>query len=394
MAAGSALVAGAGYRVLAPAEVVTVTGAAYPAAATARPGVIGKLAAAPLIVEDRIRVYAATRQVRADGPVDAAGQHSPRWSYRRWPARLVGVVAEGSTVVSRWSDGRLVAVDAPSGRVAWRASGPRPVIAGYADRGTGADTVYAPVGLYTAPNVVLVRGFGELAGYDLTTGRRLWRTGFDGRCSSAGFALAGGWFAAVDTCAAPQVLEIYDTAGGQRIGRWRPPGTGSEMVAVPLGCAVGRSGCAGARILSRGTGQGWLIDGAEPVRAPALDAPDTWLAGDVVVDGAGRAGRSVRTGAPLWTWPGRGEVVAVEPGAVHVLSDARELVTLDAATGAELSRFPLTYPREPADLDWRPGHVYARHRFVAVERLSPDAVDGVPDGEYYATDLPVLLAGT
>ncbi|WP_309246285.1 hypothetical protein [Verrucosispora sioxanthis] len=100
------------------------------------PGVTGRLPVAPLIVDGRLRVYAAPRQVYADQPVDSRSRRTPYWSFRRWPASLDAVVASGTTVVSRWSDGQLVAIDARTGRVAWRAAGPEPAAERVARRST------------------------------------------------------------------------------------------------------------------------------------------------------------------------------------------------------------------------------------------------------------------
>jgi len=400
------------YRVLAPAEVVTVTGAAYPPPVGAQPGVIGTLAAAPLIVDGRIRVYATTRQLRADGPVDAPTQRSPYWSFRRWPQQLVGAVAVGPMVIGQWSDGHLIAIDAPTGRVAWRAAGPDPETIHYTGRRTGAETVYAPQGLFTATvpgrAVVLAGGVSELSGFDAATGRQLWHTVFEGRlpnCRAGGFTTTGGRFVALDGCEVPEALEFYDAATGRRAARWRPPDAGMSLGALPVACEAGRSECAAMRVRSDGAEQGWLVDGALPVRATGLDPPRAWLVGDVAVEpderGTELTGRSVRTGSPLWTWrigseagAGRTAVIAAQPGGVHLLTEDRLLITVDPATGEELTRFALSYHREPPELRWRPGYVSARDGFVLVERLAPDAAPQTSDDEYYAVDQPVLLAAT
>ncbi|HEX2772059.1 MAG TPA: PQQ-binding-like beta-propeller repeat protein, partial [Micromonosporaceae bacterium] len=182
------------YRVFQPAEVVTTARGAYPTPDIAPTGVIGTLSAAPLIVDGRLRVYATTRQVRAEEPVHADTRSTPYWSYRRWPAQLSGLLAVDRTVVSRWSDGQLVALDAATGRVTWRADGPRPE-AGYEGRVTGASTVYAPAGLLRAAasggrTVLIVSGPADVRGLDLRTGRELWRATVDGSCRSAAFTTA------------------------------------------------------------------------------------------------------------------------------------------------------------------------------------------------------------
>ena len=295
-AAGAAVV----YRVLAPVEVVTVTGAAYPAPVQAQPGVIGSLAAAPLIVDGRIRVYATTRQLRADGPLDAPTQRSPYWSFRRWPEQLVGAVAVGPTVIGQWSDGHLIAIDAPSGRVAWRASGPQPETIRYTGRRTGAQIVYDPQGLFTATvpggAVVLVGGVSGLSGFDAASGRQLWRTAFEGRlpnCRAGGFTTTNGRFVALDGCEVPEALEFYDVTTGRRVTRWRPPDAGMSLGAFPVSCESGRSGCAAVRVHTDGPEQGGCSAGRLRC-APRRSTPRA--------RGWSTASRSTRpSGAPSWS---------------------------------------------------------------------------------------------
>ncbi|GAA3737306.1 hypothetical protein GCM10022225_20140 [Plantactinospora mayteni] len=406
---GSAVVV---YRVLAPAEVSTPASADYPAPVTVRPGVVGTLNAAPLIVDDRIRVYATTRQIRADRPVDAPTRRTPYWSYRRWPAQVAGLVAEGGTVVTRWSDGELVALDARTGAVRWRATGPRPGH-GYHGRRTGAATVYAPTGLYTARTsagrpVLVVGGTADRRGIDLDTGRELWRLAADPACSDGGpddEAAAGagqgltttdGFFAVLDNCAGARDVEFHDVATGTLAGRWRPDDSGQPIQVSPVGCAAGRSGCRALRTVSGGVTRGWLVDGVRPVPAPALDAPEAVLVDEVAVapGGTGLVARSVRTGAELWRWSeaGQARLVAAQPGRVHLRTAGGDLVTLDAATGAELSRFPFTYGRDSTT--WSPGFAYAAGGFVAVERLAEPVDPAAGDDRYYLAAQPVILAGT
>lgn len=134
-----------------------------------------------------------------------------------------------------------------------------------------------------------------------------------------------------------------------------------------------------------------------PVAAPALDTPDSAVAGDVgvAVHGGEAVARAIRTGAELWRWRGSGtaEVLAVQPGAIHLLTSAREIVTLDPATGAEKSRFVLAYGRER--VNWVPGRVRAADGFVAVERLIEPLPDETDEAEEtYFSALPVILART
>ncbi|MEW2375944.1 PQQ-binding-like beta-propeller repeat protein [Micromonospora sp. NPDC047812] len=408
---GTVAVAATVYRVLAPAEVVTPARAGYPPAASPAPGVIGRLPVAPLVVDGRLRVYAAHRQVYADRPVDGRHRTTPYWSYRRWPAALDGVVASGTTVVTRWSDGRLVALDARSGRVAWRADGPAP--AGERTvRRTGATTVWDPRGIFVARasdgrQVVVAAGAEWVRAVDLADGRELWRSHVTvtvppgdtvAGCRDALGMTASGHLIIVDSCAGPAVVEFRDAATGAVGLRWRPPDAGDELVATPVGCATGRTGCTGLRTARPGddAGRGWLLGAGEPVTAPALDRPDAELVGGTavaVVDGV-PVGRSARTGAELWRRPDlpQARLLAVQPDRVHLLTETNDLVTLDPATGAQRSFFALNVGSDGTG--WAPGAAYAAGGFVAVERLRKPVDPTADDQRYYLTSEPLVLAAT
>lgn len=410
----TAVVAATVYRVLAPAEVSTPARGAYPAAADPAVGVVGRLPVAPLIVDGRLRVYAAHRQVYADRPVDGRHRTTPYWSYRRWPAELDSVVASGTRVVTRWSDGRLVALDARTGRVAWDADGPTPV-GERTVRRTGAATVWAPRGVFVARapdgrQVVAAAGAEWMRAVDLADGRELWRSHTsvtvppgDGSDAAAGCrdvvgTTGSGQLLIVDSCAGPAVVEFRDAATGAVGVRWRPPGAGDRLVATPVGCGNGRTGCAGLRTAAPGddAGRGWLLGTGEPVPAPALDRPGAELVGGtavVVVDGV-PVGRSARTGAELWRRPDLpvARLIAVQPGRVHLLTGTNDLVTLDPATGEQRSWFALNAGSD--GIGWAPGAAYAADGFVAVERLR-EPVDPMGDDQrYYLTSEPVILAAT
>ncbi|MBQ1072384.1 PQQ-binding-like beta-propeller repeat protein [Micromonospora sp. C31] len=390
------------YRVLAPAEVVTPARAEYPAAASPAVGVVGRLPVAPLIVDGRLRVYAAHRQVYADRPVDGRHRTTPYWSYRRWPATLDGVVASGTTVVTRWSDGRLVALDARTGRVAWRADGPAPV-GERTVRRTGAATVWDPRGIFVAAasdgrHVVVAAGADRVRAVDLADGRELWRAEVDSGCHETVGSTASGQLIGVDSCAGPAVVEFRDAVTGAAGVRWRPPGAGADLVAAPVGCGTGRTGCTGLRTAAPGddAGRGWLLGTGDPVAAPALDRPDAELVGETavaVVDGV-PVGRSARTGAELWRRTGLPQVrlLAVQPDRVHLLTETNDLVTLDPATGAQRSFFALNVGSD--GIGWAPGAAYAADGFVAVERLRKPVDPTGDDRRYYLTSEPLILAAT
>lgn len=403
------------YRIFAPAEVLTTAGTDYPPPGDASPGVLGTLNAAPLIVDGRLRVYATTRQVRAEQPVDARTRRTPFWSFRRWPAQVTGLAAVGTTVVSRWSDGELVALDARSGEVAWRATGPDPRMK-YAGRRTGASTVYIPPGFFPATGtdgrrVLVVADSLGRRGYDAATGRELWQDRLDGRCRETAFTTTTGQLASVDRCAQPWSVEFHDVATGTRTGSWRPDGAGAKLDVEPVGCAAGRSNCPAMRSDGGGGPRGWFFaaagDGtaaatagdaaAVPIPAPALDDPGATVVGTtaIVPDGADRVvGRDVRTGAVTWRWSGGGpvELLAVQPGRVHLRTRSGDLVTLDPANGREWSRLPLTYGADSTT--WTPGYAYAADGYLAVERLAEPVDSGADDSRYYLAAQPVIFAAT
>jgi outer membrane protein assembly factor BamB len=363
--------------------------------------VIGSLPAAPLIVDGRLRIYAATRQVRADGPVDARTQRTPYWSYRRWPQELLGVVATGTTVIGRWSDGDVIALDGRTGKVTWRAAGKPPEKSGYKGGSTGAETVYEPEGLYTAGDRVVVRDADFLRAIDVASGRELWRTPM-ADCREGGFTTAGGRFVTTDACGRSPAVEFYDVATGRLQNRWDPKSAGPALEVEPLGCAPAQSACTAMRTVDAIGSRGWLLgepDGAgeaSVTATPALDPPGAVLAGDVGVTYAGgdMVARALRGGAEVWRWHGdrSSELLGTQSGGVHVLTENCDLVTLDPATGTEKSRFRLAYGRE--GIDWQPGLVRAGDGFVAVERLVKAENSEADGADEYFGALPVILART
>jgi hypothetical protein len=359
-----------GARVLAPAEVLRPAAAPYPVAVTLPAGVTGKTAMAPLIVAGQIRVYAGERLVRADAPVDAPTMYTARWSYRRWPQRLTGIVAGGATVVTRWSDGELVALDGRTGRIAWRATGPG--APGFAGR-TGSATVWTPPGLHPAGSNVLVTDGRRLTARAFADGAERWSIGLPPGCAG-GFVTAGGQY----VCG----TGAWDVNTGAEASGW-PAGP-----SAPTGCDVAGSGCAGLRDAA---GHGWLTGGPRPERAPALDDPRATAAGDLVLTAADGTLSASRGGRPVWRWAGTAQVLGVRAGRVVLLTGEQRLVVLDAATGAPRAEFPLFVPDERVGA-WKPGGWQVTDGFVAIERLRPQAgADPDEVNHFYAVD-PVVIA--
>jgi hypothetical protein len=403
-----------GYQVFAPAEIQTLAHKPYPAQARASSGISGQLSRTPLIVDGRLRVYAARRQVWADPSIRARTEEMPYWSLRRWPYELVGVVAApGPLVVSKWSDGALVAIGARTGTVAWRARAPVGQ-RDYTGGRTGASTVYEPPDLYTGRTtdgrpVVVATGPNDLAVFDAAHGTPLWNAGVPRSCPSLTFT-APGFVARWDSCTEPAVLHRYDLATGEPLPDWRPPEAGGGWEITPLGCASGRSECTAARTRGAdGTDQGWLL-GPDISGAPPLAPAATWPVNDLAVGGPAGGGtevteltaRSLGDGAPQWTWrPPEGSVdtspariVAVERRAIYLITQRRTLVVLDPQTGRELARSPLDRFGERVQA-WVPGHVHARNRFVVVERLRdpPAPADAGEDARYLGLR-PVVVTGS
>ncbi len=377
-------------RAFAPRNSVQLAGSPYPGVPVVRPVLYGPLLRTPLLVDGRLRVYAAQREVWADQPATAKSSLTPYWSLRRWPAQLIGVAAVGTRVLSLWSDGRLYGTDAHTGRTLWH----RELSIGdgesYAGRRTGAATVYTPPHLTTAAGLVVLGGSGSrvTVAVDPATGAQRWAVGSCRRPLFATTTLVacpggGSWLAATGAAAPARV----------------------PADAQPLGCGPAAAACAGYRA----GGQAWLL-GADgrAVPAPALAGPGSWLAGDVVVtsrpDGT-VSGTALAGGRLLWRWVDPapagthttsravllGQVIAVADGTVHVLTAHRDLVALDAASGAQRSRFPLAAQDRRA---FAVGHAYAAGGLVFIERLRATGAPDDPDPAYYFPNPGILAAGS
>ncbi|HEX6501180.1 MAG TPA: PQQ-binding-like beta-propeller repeat protein [Micromonosporaceae bacterium] len=379
-----------GYRVLAPAETVDPADAPYPAPVVAEPRGYGQLSNAPLVVDRRLRVYAAERRIWADAPVDARASMTPYWAFRRWPAQVLGVVvAPGPVVVGAWSDGKLVALDARTGREAWRAEVGS--TGAYNSRRTGAGVVYQPAHLFTATAadgraVVLSSWGGTVRAFDAGSGALLWSR--PRGCESRDWTVDGA-YATVD-CAQPTTVDLFDAGTGTARPVWRLSGGDP----TPIACAVGHSDCRAVRTST----SAWLLGpGGAAVEASALAPTAAWLVGRFAVEQTTPTvitARDAVTGAPGWTWQSRdgaaATLIATEPGRIYVLVEQRTLVTVNPLDGTELSR--VTPQPEIVGTGWRPAHVYARDGFVAVERVR--GPENSVDSSYFSSGEPVLLLGS
>jgi hypothetical protein len=381
-----------GYRVFAPADTLAAATTPYPSRPVqAQPVRYGRLTLAPLIVDDRLRIYTEERRVWADTPVTAKLQFSPFWSYRRWPARLNGVVTvepaggRPPIVFSTWSDGALVAIDATTGRIAWRADGdPK---AGVPGRRTGAPAVYEPPGLYTTEStsdsrtVLIVSGTGQVRGYDPWTGRVLWQRT---RCDRDWTGLT------TYLCASGSTVDVLDAATGRQLDRWQPSGVADGAQLEPWNCRLGRSGC---ELLAAGDAS-WRVDRTGAVTAEPYAHPGRqFVAGTSIVEWM--TGRSVRaiardSGDELWQASTHGYVGAIDDRYVYVVDPDATLTELDLASGAVHAVIGLRGEQE--NRNWWVRNVYVHDGFVAMERMSSENPnDG--DDRYFYGKWPIVLAG-
>ncbi len=385
------------WRAFRPQDSVQPAAGAYPPVPTVAPGLYGSLLRMPLLVDGRLRVYAAQREVFAEQPATTKSSLTPYWSLRRWPQSVQGVVAVGTAVASLWSDGRLYVTDARTGRVRWWIS--TTAGGGYQGRRTGAATVYAPPHLTTWGNLAIIGGSGTRAtiAVDLTSpaGRPAWSVAL---CAGQPYT-TGGVLVCPGIPGDPGGARLYRASDGTPVA-WSVDAVGG----TPFGCGPGRSACAGFRV----GGQAYLVgaDG-QPAPAPALAPGDTWLAGDVVVTGTpdGTVSAATLDGRPLWRWldappltpvatgpdAPRTQVVAASADAVYLVTAGRDLVRLDPGTGREVSRSSLV----PEDARaFQVGWVYAADGLVFVERLRPGASADDTDTAYYFPNPGVLVAGS
>lgn len=328
-----------GWRVLRPAEVLAPATAPVTAPTAYAPGVTGETTAAPLIVDGLVRVFAAKRQVRADAPVDGPTAFTAVWSYRRWPQQVSGVVATGRTVITRWSDGDLVALDGLTGRIVWRASGP-PATAFDGHR-TGASTVWAPAGMLVTPGSVLVTAGSSLTAYAVGTGARLWRA----TACAEGFVTAGGAY----VCPAGAL----DTATGRPVAAW-PAGP-----FTPVACGAASSGCPAVR---DARGRTWSAATLLPTSAEVV----------------------------TFTPPPGDRLLGFWRGRAIVLTAGRHLQEINPAGGEVLADFPLAVGTEK--LDWKPGLFQIAGGFLAIERLTTGGPADADAPDHYFSPQTVVIA--
>ena len=386
-----ALLAGSGvvvYRVLAPHETLTAPTVPYPDVAVItdeRP--FSELRAAPLVVEGRLRVYAEKWRVWADAPVGERYESTPYWAFRRWPAQVVGVVttssASGPVVVTQWSDGDLVALDARHGSIAWRATVP---IGNreYDGRRTGAGVVYEPRSLLTVRvadrTLLLVSGPKGMVAFDPATGQQLWQRELD--CESGGWTGAG--MLVLPDCTTATTIHFVRAADGADLGSWTSPKPGVAPQAAL--CEMARIEC---RLVTVDYKTWQLGAGGTLDSVPELEV-GAQLAGERIIyqTGTGVAARRLTDEAPLWTWSGQARLIAADSAGVYLITDDRTVYELSPATGHLVAvGCASSAPNE----DWQLGHVYPTGgTYLALERITNASVRS-EDRQYFYGPRPVAL---
>ncbi|WP_033342400.1 PQQ-binding-like beta-propeller repeat protein [Catenuloplanes japonicus] len=377
----------AGIRVLGPAEVLTVTTSTNGRPIPRVAGTAGLLYWAPLIAGNA-RVFAGDRLVRVDVPYNGTTERTPSWSLRRWPQSLLGVVTSGELVISRWSDGDLVAINGGDGSRAWRATGPEsaPDAGTPRERRTNEQLTWTPPDLYTADDsagvpLVVVRGESSVRVYEARTGTE--RPQIEADCGPKSFTTADGRFA----CQTSAGLSVYNLAGGAKYD-WA---YADKFKADS--CFLGASRCGLVRE-DKAKGKAYRFTDTAVVATPQADVEGARVWGDVVftTDGARTAtATNMETGAVVWTWPGREydkklRVLAVQKDRVHLINLDNRMVTLDQATGAQISLFAFGVPISKStgeELHWTPGPAYAQDNLVVAVRRRVNASYLSPDDGYY-----------
>jgi hypothetical protein len=418
-----------GYRTLRPAEELSQATAPAPSPVQAHPLPYGELNSAPLVIEGRIRVFAEERRIWAETPVTATQQVTPHWSFRRWPAEVVGMVpverpflwGGPALVITKWSDGAVIALEAATGAVTWQVHvepDPDEIFRG---RRTGGQTVYAPDGLFTSVAasdgkvVLLVAARDQVRAYDPYTGKERWAHLFDGPpgCHRADWT-GETTYVAKDSCAAPAVLEIFDAATGVPYQPWRPAGASAgppreaNWYVQPAACRLGHSRCQ----LFRASATADVIPLVDAAEGRLGVTPETWSLGitgaitkeprvesdsplvsdDILVEPMLNGyvwAHSRTTGALLWISTRPAILLTVDGDSAYLADRDRDLLVVNLRSG--LVNTMIDAPSRYGN-GWLAGYVYVHDGFLAVERLGSGR-DSDDDIHYYYTPNPVLLIG-
>src|SRR5688572_29650598 len=358
-----------------------------------------ELRAAPLVVEGRLRVYAEQWRVWSDAPVGVRYETTPYWSFRRWPAQVVGVVlaptGSGTVVVTQWSDGEVVAIDARRGVIAWRDTTPIADSRAYDGRRTGASVVYEPRSLVTVRaddrSVVVVTAPGLMVGFDATTGERLWQLALAPGCeplvwTGAGTVVIPSCVPDAGAAQGTPVLSIVDAETGSALSTWTSPEV--SPAPVPGLCERNRTECRVVTVAFKT----WLLGANGTLsRVPDLER-GAQLAGERVIyqTGVGVAARRLTDPEPLWSWQGRGELISADSAGVYLLTADHTVLQLSPATGHLAA---IGCASAASNERWQLGHIYptGTGTYLALERINRNAAATADDQAYYFGPRPIAL---
>jgi hypothetical protein len=416
------------YRTLKPAETVSRADKPVPSPEPIKSIQYSELAAAPLIVEGRLRVYAEQWRVFADTPVTAQRMMTPHWSYRRWPAEVVSMIevekpASGvgmSVVITKWSDGEIVALDAEKGDIVWQAKIVPADGESFKGRRTGAKTTWAPEDLFVSASVVdkqpvvIATGKDVVEGIDPVNGEIRWTRSFAAEpgCRANDWTGADVYYAK-NTCAKPATLEIYDAGSGVLLNTWRPPGAsiGADNVTnwfiEPTSCQLGRSGCAMFKAAPTGdvvtytdaaSGVGtitpayWSLGVDRVVKPePFADKDTVVVVGDVMAQqmtGGYIWAFSRTTGRRLWMSEVAGRLIGGDRRNFYLINNEYQLLVLNLETGAVTSSTELRI--RPADR-FVFSQYYLHAGYLVIERLQTTKESEIDDKYYFSQDTVVLV---
>lgn len=357
------------------------------------------------MLDRRLRVFATQNDVWAEALTAPDGTDS-YWSYHRWPADVVGVVAFGAAgtappvVVVKWSDGLLVALNAERGDIAWTSRVQTRDSDEYWGRRTGTRTVYGDetlFSLYSARSgsspVVISSGDTKVDAFNPISGRQLWSVDLP---TCHGVDWTGEQVFATILCPnGLHTMHLYDAGTGRPVGTWVPPEVSSSSdpaerswIRWLTACRTESSECQGFQV---GPGEAWRIhaDGSIAKEPVASSTINDRIAGDVVVRRANGRLTGLRrdTGDQMWQIPlDSRNAFAADGGTVYVLTPENDLACVDARTGTVRATVPLP------GATWDASSMYVADGFVVVERVNPDAHGRDSDRRYYYGPRPVVLA--
>ncbi len=416
------------YRTLKPAETVSRANKPVPSPEPIKSIQYAELPSAPLIVEGRLRVYTEQRRVFADTPVTAQREMTPHWAYRRWPAEVVSIVAVEkpasgvglSVVITKWSDGEIVALDAEKGDIVWQVRIDPADGETFKGRRTGAKTMYAPEDLFVTTSaldhqqIVIATGKDVVQAIDPTDGKIRWTRSFAATpgCHSVDWTGLDAYFVK-DTCAKPATLEVYDAGTGTLLTTWRPPGAsiGPDNVTnwylEPTSCQLGRSGC----VLFKAAPTGDVVSFADAASGLGSITPTYWSLGadhvirpepvpdkdKVVVVGDTLAEQVVggyiwafsrTTGQRLWMSEVSGTLIGADQRNVYLINKDYQLLVLNLVTGAVTSSTELRIRPEDRFVY---SEVYLHGGYLVIERLHTTNASEIDDKYYFSMNTVVLV---